>query len=177
MDSIVYSGFEDQKPDTFSYYIKNSVADSFTNGAGFTEYRIERHYKTDSTDWQFARNYTEYRANWEYLRKDFDLREIVLSLPILKDKTWDGNIYHTRNEAEFYYLEAHIPDTINQVPYDSVSTVYQDENQNLITSYYATEKYAAHTGLIYRKQERLDNLGTKTQKGFKYTLQLISFEK
>lgn len=176
MDSIVYSGFEDQLPDTFAYYIKNTVADSFTNGAGYTEYRIERYFKTDSTDWQFVRNYTEYRTQWEYMRKDFDLREILHSLPILRDKTWDGNIYNTRNEAEFFYEYTHVPDTILSIPYDSVTTIYQDENQNLITSYFAIEKYAANTGLVYREQERFDNFGTKAQKGFKYTLQLISFE-
>lgn len=177
MDSIHFSGFSDQNPDTFSYLIKNVVADSFTNNAGYKEYRIERWYKIDSMDWKFARNFSEYRTELEYIRKDFDLREIVMSLPISFEKLWDGNLLNTRDEADFYYEEVHVPNTINDNIYDSTSTIIQDENQNFITSFIAEEIYAANTGLIYCEQERLKNLGTKTQKGFKYTLQLISFEK
>jgi hypothetical protein len=177
MDSIVYSGLANAKPDTFSYKIKNTVVATFIDNAGQTSFRLEKWYlPKNSNTWLYARTYSETKSNLAYFRNDFDQTQLVVSLPVLQDKTWNGNQYNSNGFLEFYFDEVHTTDSVGMLQYDSVCTIMQDESLNAIRSFYAIEKYAANVGLIWKETERLENLNTSTQKGFKYKLALLEFE-
>lgn len=178
MDSIVYSGFANAKPDTFSYELKNEVTGIFIDNAGNTSYRIEKWHRLNTDNpWLYARTYNETRDDFAYLRNDFDKLQLVVALPVLKDKTWNGNQYNSQGYVDFYYDDVHLADSIGTIQYDSVCTIVQDESRNAIRSFYVTEKYATNYGLVYKEVERLENLNTSTQKGFKYKLTLLALEK
>ncbi|MEY2925154.1 MAG: hypothetical protein RLZZ337_1704 [Bacteroidota bacterium] len=178
MDSIVYSGFTNAKPDTFSYKIRNIVTNSFFDNAGQLSYRIEKYYlPSGSSNWIYTRTYSETKSELAYFRNDFDQLQLVVSLPVLKNKTWDGNQYNSSNYIDFYFDDVHKPDSFGIIAYDSTCAIIQDEARNVIRSYYAEEHYAANVGLVHKQVERIDNLNTSSQKGYKYQLTLLEFEK
>ena len=177
MDSIVYSGFANAKPDTFSYKVKNTVVSRFLDNVGQISFRIEKWYLPQGgKTWLYARTYSETQTELAYFRNDFDHKQLVVSLPVLEDKSWDGNLYNSSGFIDFYYEKVHDSDSIGLVKYDSVCTIIQDESRNAIRSFYAIEKYAANVGLVLKETERLENLDMPYQKGYKYQLTLLEFE-
>ncbi|NNJ56139.1 MAG: hypothetical protein HKP14_08405 [Bacteroidia bacterium] len=178
MDSISYSGFVGDKPDTLKYLIRNEIKESFVNNLGKEAFLIEKMYKLGpSFDWTFSRQYSESKADIELLRTEFDNTKVVLSFPLLTDKEWNGNQYSTGGEIDFYYESIHQNEMVGSFQYDSTTTVMQEESINAIQSFFLREKYAAGFGLVSQEYEHLQNLGMPTQKGSKYKLTLISFEK
>ncbi len=177
MDSITFSSLR-PTPDTFKYQIQDVITDQFIDNEGTTTFRIERYYKYDSAStWTFSRNYSQSATLIEAIRTDFDIPQIVMSMPVLQDKLWDGNQYNTKDQADFFYEYVHKADSIGNKGYDSTCLVFQDESTNFIQSIFVKEKYAANIGLVYREQEKINNLGTNDQLGFKFKLTLIDFER
>lgn len=178
MDSISYSGFIGDTPDTLRYLVRNEVKESFLDNQGKKAFLIEKMYKLGpSYDWQFSRQYSETKTDIELLRTEFDNTQVVLSFPLLNEKEWNGNQYNTGGEIDFYYESIHQTEMVGSFQYDSITTVMQEESINAIQNFYLREKYAANVGLVSQEFEHLQNLGMSTQKGSTYKLTLITFEK
>lgn len=177
MDSISYSGFQGDKPDTFHYWVKDVITDQFVTDSGDTAYVFERWYRTDSiTDWKFARKFNDILNDKELIRSDFDQKSVLLSLPIVLNKLWDANQYNNGPYVESYYESTHNFAQVGPFQFDSTCTIFHDEQINAINSYFAKEIYAAHVGLVFREEERIEYKNTDDQVGHRYTLRLISFE-
>lgn len=177
VDSIYFYGNGSQKPDTFHFLQRNVVGSSFINEQGQESFKITRSTKKDSiSNWVFQRNYSLTKTSLE-LRQTFDDEATVeLSFPFALLREWDCNQYNNQRSVDCYLETIHEAKTIGSTLYDSTSTVFQDQEQNAVNSFYKSKIYAANVGLVSLYAENINNVDNDP-KGSKITLTLVSFEK
>lgn len=176
VDSIVFDDFSGTS-DTFHYQVKDSVENVFTDNAGRLSYEVIRYYRPeDSTGWTFMQQDVLNRDDIRAERKENNHRYIKLVFPVSEGKTWNGNLYNSKGEKEYIYADVHKPAISGSLSFDSTLRVIQADETNLIREIYAEERYAAYTGLIYKKIKDVHkDIGTgKITKGLIYTQQLIA---
>ncbi len=197
LDSIVYDTVAaGVVRDTFSWFSKEEIVDTFTDLNNDLSFRIERtQRKTAAEPWQIAEVYSATRTTDQAIKVENNFRFIKMVFPLEQGDIWDGNlfiddetIFNIAGESvEVFKSWAYELDDIDQIdvvsnmPFDSVMTIYQANNQegfepNLIELRYSLEKYARGVGLIYREMRILDTqciadcIGDpwedKAQKGF-----------
>lgn len=177
VDSIYFHGIESQKPDTFHFLRRNSVASSFTNEQGQLSYIVTRSVKKDSfTDWVFQRNYSLTKTNIDLLQTFEDETTIEFTLPFVLLREWDCNQFNNRNSVDCYFEELHTPMGIGTQNFDSTSTVFLEKEQNAVNSFFKRKTYAANVGLVLQNIEEINQIDSDPI-GTKYTLTLLSFEK
>ena len=178
MDSVVYYG-TGASQDSFTYQVEHKVTDKFINAYGNTAFKIEVSAKmSPSSAWKFARTYSVSVSDVEIIKSDFDFQELIMSKPFALGKTWDGNLYNSDPESEFYIDKLHAPASYGAYQFDSTITIMQEEQINLVNSFKGLECYAKNTGLIYKEKERLSNLTDPAKiTGYTYSMTLLSFDK
>jgi hypothetical protein len=179
VDSVYYYGNITQKPDTFTFQVRNKIISQFTSLSGETTYLISTDTRPDSSsNWVFVKNYSESKSPSEAKRTLGEKTIVIMSVPIVLNNIWNGNQYNGSSELEFSYEKVHQPLSLRTLSFDSTSTVFWDERINQIESYFVKETFAAHTGLVFREEERLDaSSSTAGTKGFSKKMMLTSFEK
>ncbi|MEO8150917.1 MAG: hypothetical protein ABI723_25005 [Bacteroidia bacterium] len=186
---IIYDVDSAQKSDwdhleTHSQYqIKEVIESVFTDNQGRPTLRIER-YRKDSLfypDWTIYNVWSANLTATTAERFENNIRYIKLIFPIQNGKTWNGNSMNTDEGEDYQYTGSHEHMTINNLTFDSVSTVLQvDDLSNFVTPKYKEEKYAAGVGLIYRKKmefhTQLDSVGKPdTLSYIIYTERIVDF--
>ena len=177
VDSISFYGNISQRPDTFHFLQRNTVESSFTNEQGQLSYRVTRSVKRDSlTDWVFQRNYSLTKTDIDLLQTFEDETTIEFTLPFVLLREWDCNQFNNRNSIDCYFEEVHTPMDIGSQNFDSTSTVFFEQEQNAVNSFFKRKIYAANVGLVLQYIEEINNIDSDPR-GTKYTLTLLSFEK
>ena len=172
--------------DTLCYTIKEIITDTFYDMENRLSYRVERYKRTnDSAGWEIKdvwyANYTATTAE----RTEENIRYIKLAFPVELNKTWDGDAYNTLDpydEYEYEITALDVPDTVNEVYFDSVLTVLQKDRESLIDKYYAVEKYAKNIGMIYKKDMEIysqtitgDPIEERIERGTIFTQKIVSY--
>ncbi len=141
--------------ETHQFQLKEWIESKYTDASGNEAYRIVR-FKKDtaiSPDWvhQVVWNATINTSNFQ--KVEDNIRFVKLTFPIKQNKVWNGNSMNTLAAWDYEYTSIHQPETIGAVPFDSVTTVTQfdDENEILIQRQLYKEKYAANIGLVYKQ--------------------------
>lgn len=158
---IIYDVDSDKK-DCFTlqvthahYQIKEIIESVFTDNQGRPTLRIER-YRKDTLqypDWTIYNVWTANLTRTTAERFENNVRYIKLVFPVTDGKTWNGNVMNTDDEEDYQYISVHQPEVVNNIAFDSVTTVQQaDELYNLVAPKFKLEKYAAGVGLVYRKK-------------------------
>lgn len=109
------------------YQIKEIIESLFYDNANRPTLRIER-YRKDSTnhpEWTIYNVCTANLTATTEERCENNVRYIKLVFPIKKGKNWNGNAMNTEREEDYQYIETNQPFTINNLAYDSVTTVQQ----------------------------------------------------
>lgn len=133
MDSIVYNGDIGRPIDTFQYFIRREVQDTFLNDQDEKVFVIYQYYKSDSlSKWTYQHSYNEMVNSESVIRNRNDRKEVVISFPIAQNKEWDSNIFNTDDRSESYYEDIHQPFTIGSSEYDSTSTVIRELGEDYI---------------------------------------------
>lgn len=187
VDSIIYYGNITQKPDTLTYWVRHTVKSSGESTTGARSFIVEKSIRTEIDEpFIFNRTFEVLKTSLELEYNSIDTRIPILLFPITNDKEWSGNLYTEKdewniitgktNELQCYYTDVHSIKTIENVQYDSTSTVIRSKEQNAINSRYSTEIYGANIGLVSKYFENLENFNTTDPKGSIYTYTLISFE-
>ena len=174
-DSIAYkSKFG---TDTASFLQRHTVAEILPPVSGLgTTYRIEVHNQNGSK-WEFDRNYFITIGANEVIRTDQDVDELILSMPFVRFKTWDGHQYSTEPESEYYLDLLYQPKEIEGQAYDSTVTVMHDIESNPLNSLIGEEVFAKHIGLVWRLKDRRYTISTPSEtSGYKLSQRLIDFE-
>lgn len=152
VDSIFFNNFNNSI-DTFQFHIKEKIESQFIDLEGNEAYRIERFKKqTDSLIWVLTDVWNAKLVTTNYQKVEENVRFIKLTFPIRINNDWNGNIKNTLGKQQYEYTAIHQPEIIGGFNLDSVSTVLQLDDVNLISQNFFEEKFAANIGLVYKKE-------------------------
>lgn len=146
--------------------------------------RLERYVRSNETQPWVIYKVWKANINTTNVEKEEDnIIYIKLNFP-LSNKTWNGNAKNTLESFDEYkYISLHKAETFNTFNFDSVLTVQQVNISGtcLPEHEYATEKYAAGVGMIYKEHKRYSDFTfepntcniTDTAIIFEYTEKLV----
>lgn len=197
VDSIV---FDNEGADVYNYssFLKELVAEKYTNEVGDTTYRLERYYKSvDSADWQITDVWATTVTPERITRTEENLKFVTMVFPTYKGQSWEGNVFIDQFETvivsgetvemfknwDYRMLSVDESDTVDSLSFDRVMTISQADDENSIERRFSQEKYARNVGLIYKEQWILDTQEidddlpweAKAWSGFILTQKLISY--
>lgn len=162
VDSIHYDDAGHFPHDTTRYQLKELIASTFTDNAGRPTLRIERYYKIyndsvpyDSLPWIGPRVWTANKTTSTLEKKEENITFLKLVFSVKEGKKWNGNSFNSLGEKEYEIISADIAEIINAMNFDSVVTVKQFEQINIIEHRYEAEKYARNVGLICKEADSL----------------------
>lgn len=152
VDSIFFNDFN-SSIDTFNFHVKEKIESQFIDLEGDEAYRIERFKKPiDSTNWVLTDVWSSKLATTNYQKVEENIRFIKLIFPIRINKNWNGNNKNNIGEQIYEYTAVHQPEVIGSFKLDSVSTILQFNDINLISQKFFEEKFATNIGLVYKKE-------------------------
>lgn len=165
--------------DTVTYYLKEVISEKFLNLEGDSAYRIERFWKTDSTD-----NY-EIKDIW-VANKSLNFAQLVeenirftkLIFPFDVNVVWDGNAFNNQQSQEYRIESINIPYNVNGLSFDSSITVIQNYKSNLLEYENSKEIYVIGVGLVYKEDiEVLINSADSNDfsQGYEFYQELIEY--
>lgn len=186
VDSITYDDFYDPvKIDTASYYIREEVADSFIDDAGYRAQTINVYRREGGVDsiWRLIQrdvvNLLPNRAE----RVEDNLRFIKMVFPSFNNQTWSGNSYLNTDDEDYEFYEGWIYSykdlygvgRVGDQTFDSVMTVVQRDYENLLEKNYFEERYVKRIGLVYKKKHAVgkQNIGEDWTHGYELTYTMI----
>lgn len=138
--------------DTIHYFLKEIITEIINP----TTYRLERYWKTNSTDnWEIKDVWTSEKTKTAYEQIEENIKFTKLIFPVSNDQVWNGNAYNSEGEQTYRYDSIHSPKSINNINFDSTVTIIQQDNVNAIEYQKAKEIYAINVGLIYKSNINL----------------------
>lgn len=161
VDSIAYDD-QAHTPDTIHYLLKEIIADTFLDNTGRTTLRIERFYKMyndtipyESMNWIGPKVWTANKTQTTIEKKEENITYLKLIFPVKEGKLWNGNVYNSLGEKEYEMISVDEEETINNFYFDSVLSVKQFEEINIVKYQIETEKYARNAGLVFKQYDSL----------------------
>jgi hypothetical protein len=173
-DSVVY----DFAPaggivrDSSTTWVREWVTDTFRDNSGLLTYKIERYERrSDTAQWQLARIESANLTSQAAIRTESNLRFLRLVFPFDRRTEWNGNLWIDANrEIEIagerlrpfsnwnYEVDSlDIPQQIGTFAFDSVLTITEVDETNVIERRLSRTKYATGVGLVWREQWILDS--------------------
>lgn len=158
VDSIVYDDFTGTV-DTFQYQLKETIASTFKDNQGRTNYRLQRYFRpSDTAKWRIGDVWFTIRTDERAEKIEENQRFIKLVFPPERGATWQGNRFiNTTDNIDYYedwtyeITELDVAATYNDLQFDSTLTVDQVDKENQIEKTRAIETYAKGVGLIYKE--------------------------
>ncbi len=166
VDSIKYDNFFDPvKIDTSHYQLKATIGAEYIDNQGRINHEVTISRRdADTSVWHYLKtNLILLNGNNAEIVED-NFRFISLNFPPLKGKSWKGNAYISFTDDlgcdylgdwDYEYTVVDKSESIDGVDFDSVLTVTQVDEENVICKNVSIEKYAKNVGLVYKKQVRL----------------------
>lgn len=138
--------------DTSIFYIQESVGPIYSDTLSCDVYAISQLKRNnDETSWSAYSSYSVQSANTYIVRVDNNIPYKILQFPASTNFSWDLNVFNTKEEQQVHYSDINSSTTIQNIPYDSVLTVLQQDFKSLYTYQFAEEQYAKGIGLIFKK--------------------------
>ena len=161
IDSFLYDGIN-KRIDSTKQVIKDEIVELIVDSTGQENYRIERSLLLDSITWRPFLSYTSALRPLSLQTLKDNHREVRMSFPITDLKTWDGNLYSSRDFQEFKYLGIQEGFEVGEMFFDNTITVLHKEFYEPkpplqpLFDIYKKEVFAKGVGLIYRVDRDLD---------------------
>lgn len=196
LDSINFVSFG-QKDSTTSYWAKDSVEKSFTDGSGKTAWLVTRYLSdTLGVNWYTSQTNTVTGSDQGVWVTEYNLRFLKLAAPVDEGVTWNGNsalpyepyvdFYDYSDDSHlslgswnYMYQNVGQPFTVGSTKYDSTATVLAVNDsinvpikdlKSFASKTYWSETYAKHIGMVYRRTEMWEYqppTPNQTQSGYK----------
>ena len=176
-DSIVYQsqsgGTCNFIQDTSHFYLKEEVVGTYIDNTGKENFIIERFIRYNQNDpWEVTDVWNTFMSETQVERVEENLRFIKMVFPVSEGISWNGNAFfkdttltlagevidfYKHWSQEYEYTGVDLPEMINNIEYDSVSTIVQSApSENKVNHRYSIEKYARNIGLVYKELRVLD---------------------
>jgi hypothetical protein len=165
--------------DTSSYYLRTVVGDTITDNAGRLARKFFRKKRNDfSESWVTSDVWTVLINDIRVEVTEENKRNVWLILPPLNSASWDRNAFNIEDPIICSYDGIHQNSSINNLSFDSVLTVEQEDVLNLVSFRRKYEQYANHVGLVnkYYKDLNIFNFDTlNIQSGSELMYKCIGF--
>ena len=168
---------------TFSYFLRESVIDSFQNLASGISYTIQRDKKLKELDaWVLDSIWTSRKDEFTAVLIENNVAKVKLSFPVFDNKTWDGNNLNGYIEDEYEMVEVGSPYVGMYTTFDNTITVILEElPDRIVKNISQKEVYSVDKGLVYKENIILnykqgDDLGLGiVETGIRYFQHLIDY--
>jgi len=140
------------------FQVKEVVDSRYVDLEGEEAFKVIRYKKEkDSTNWVLQDVWNAKLTTTNYQKDEENIRYIKLIFPIRDNKSWDGNTLNNNDEWEYEYESINQQEKIGSYSLDSVLTVLQFEDINLVQERVFEEKFAAGIGLVSKKSVDITN--------------------
>lgn len=152
VDSIFYDDFF-STVDTFYFEIKEVIGDKYIDLEGEEAYELLRYKKTtDTTGWVLQDAWSIKLTATTLEEVEENVRYVKLVFPVKdNNKQWNGNSMNNLGGWDYEYTAVHQSETLAGLALDSVLTVLQRDETNLIEDQFYEEKYATNVGMVYKR--------------------------
>ena len=205
IDSVTFRQLANSQiqKDTYSFQLRETYIDTFTDNAKILNYIILREKRTSDTAlWQIANVASTALTAETALRTDNNLTFIKMPLAFIDKTAWNGDAFIdstvnieiaggtleliSKKRWNWNYDVENFdqPTQIDKTIFPNVLTILSQIDPTILTEKrYTLEKYAKNVGLIYKEQSILDsqNLNSalswtqRAQKGFILTQRIVSY--
>jgi hypothetical protein len=174
--NIIHNSFG---KDTSSYFLKEIITESFIDLEGDTAYRIERYWKTDTTQSYNIKDVWVAKKSINSLQQiEENISYTKLIFPIDQNSFWNGNAFNNLGYQEYIVQSIHTAFTLNNLTFDSCITINQHYKSNLLQYENSQEIYSLGLGLVY-KEEIVTQINNGNQndilQGSEYIQELIEY--
>jgi hypothetical protein len=143
---------------TYHFQIKEVIQSIYTDNTGRPTMRLERFRKNydpnvpyNSQQWVGPRIYAANLTKTTGERLEENIRYTRITFPVKLGTKWNANANNTLEGWESSFTAIDNPETVNGSAFDSVATVEEILDTNIVSYKWAIAKYAKHVGLVYRK--------------------------
>ena len=165
--------------DTSLYYLRTVIGDTITDNTGRLARRFFRKKRNELSDpWVTTDVWTALINNNRVEVTEENKRKVWLILPPLNSSSWDQNAFNVDDAIFCAYEGIHENSTINNLNFDSVLWVEQEDVLNLVSFRRKYEQYANNVGLVnkYYKDLNIFNFDTlNIQYGTELIFKCIGF--
>jgi hypothetical protein len=155
VDSLYYNLFS-STVDTFTYQIREEIAELYTDAEGRKVQRLQR-YKKVNGQWLLTRVYTAFAGRRRVERTEENITYIKLIFPLMKDSSWNANAMNTLGTQYYTCVGINQALKFHQLSFDSCASISQKLDSTLITKHEEKEVYAAGVGLVYKRSINLED--------------------
>ena len=149
--------------DTSLYYLRTVIGDTITDNAGRLARKFFRKKRNELSDpWVTTDVWTALINNNRVEVTEENKRKVWLILPPLNSSSWDQNAFNVDDAIFCAYEGIHENSSINNLNFDSVLRVEQEDVLNLVSFRRKYEQYANNVGLVnkYYKDLNIFNFDT-----------------
>jgi len=165
--------------DTLFYYLRTVIGDTVTDNEGRLARKFIRKKRNELSDpWVISDVWTALLNDIRVEVTEENKRKVWLILPPLNSSFWDLNAFNVDDAIFCTYDGLHENSSINNISFDSVLTVEQEDVLNLVSFRRKYEQYANNVGLVkkYYKDLNIFNFDTlNIQSGTELIYKCIDF--
>ena len=165
--------------DTVFYYLRTVIGDTITDNEGRLARKFVRKKRNELSDpWVISDVWTALVNDIRVEVTEENKRKVWLILPPLNSSFWDLNAFNVDDPIFCTYDGLHENSSINNISFDSVLTVEQEDVLNLVSFRRKYEQYANNVGLVkkYYKDLNIFNFDTlNIQSGTELIYKCIDF--
>ena len=148
--NIIHNSFG---KDTSSYYLKEILTEAFIDLEGDTAYRIERYWRTDSSQSFNIKDVWVAKIKTSSIQqKEENISYTKLIFPIDQNSFWNGNAFNNLGYQEYSVQSIHAGFNLNNLTFDSCVSVNQNYKSNLLEYENSQEIYSLGVGLVYKEE-------------------------
>lgn len=160
----------------FSYFLRESAADTFENLAAGISYEILREKKSDEADsWEIDSIWTARKDEFAAVMVENNVPKVKLSFPVSESKTWDGNRLSGMNADEYEMINVgYSYEGVYKAFAETITVIQEILPDVLVKTISQKEVYAKNIGLVYKENIILnykqgDDYGLeKVESGIRY---------
>lgn len=149
--------------DTSLYYLRTVIGDTITDNSGRLARKFFRKKRNELSDpWETSDVWTALINGNRVEVTEENKRKVWLLLPPLNSSSWDQNAFNVDDAIFCTYDGIHENSSINNLDFDSVLRVEQEDVLNLVSFRRKYEQYANNVGLVikYYKDLNIFNFDT-----------------
>lgn len=153
--------------DTMAYQLREEVKESFTTN-GVRSNVVHRFTRIDENqDWSLDSVWSARVERDRAISMENNTPIVKMSFPALRDRTWDGNLFNTRQEDEFKVItfdpaqddenktSFRVPVSGSAASFTEVLVIEHESFEDFVDKDVRMEVYKDSVGLVYKEYETL----------------------
>lgn len=140
------------------FFLKEVVADSFTDLSGATTYKLERFVRDkEAEEWERDSVWTARVTTYQAVRIENNMAFVKLAFPLREGNTWNGNVLNTKEEENYEAKNLDASLQVGDSTFSNTVTIVQSEVlDTLVFQDVRREYYAREIGLIKKEYIQLN---------------------